>query len=399
MGGDENRSSEESDSDGVDFLAPQCHPSVQSTITAFVNFSDAFERKTFQVPTKRAHRLNVHKLIGPSGATSEDAAERVKPGPDALRDLNRVFAKRLGHGVLAQLQRFVSLLLFRLGTLCSGIDWVRKVADNISDTLLQGQGPTRPHFSHEFACDHDPVSQKLILHLFPQTLRLFEKVEDLSGDSVLVKNLVTNRMEAKAGIWCDWLITGFPCTDFSGLNAKSRTDDNLDCISSGGLSSGAVFSCIGQILTKHRIPLFTLENVHDIVETNKTNGRCPLHALNKEVHLTGYVVHTIVLDALDYGVPQSRVRAYLTGVEIAFFAGLVGAETQTQLDNKVEEFFDELVRVVRLLRGLPMTSLNEIMLADNDPIVEGYLQEAASEPSLLESKMDAYRLSKLNRGQ
>ena len=110
-------------------------------------------------------------------------------------------------------------------------------------------------------------------------------------------------------------------------------------------------------------------------------------------------MHTIVLDALDYGVPQSRVRAYLTGVEIAFFAGLVRAETQTQLDNKVEEFFDELVRVVRLLRGLPMTSLNEIMLADNDPIVEGYLQEAASEPSLLESKMDAYRLSKLNRGQ
>ena len=100
----------------------------------------------------------------------------------------------------------------------------------------------------------------------------------------------------------DILVGGFPCQAFSQAGKKQGFND----------ARGTLFFEIARILKEKRPKAFLLENVknlrgHDHGKTFETI----LGILND----LGYDVHTQVLAAKDFGVPQNRERIYIVGFD------------------------------------------------------------------------------------
>lgn len=98
----------------------------------------------------------------------------------------------------------------------------------------------------------------------------------------------------------DLLLAGFPCQPFSQAGLKKGFDD----------TRGTMFFEIERILQAHRPSYFLLENVKQLKGHDK--GRT-LRIMLEHLEALGYTVHTQVLNAKQFGVPQNRERIYLIG--------------------------------------------------------------------------------------
>ena len=94
----------------------------------------------------------------------------------------------------------------------------------------------------------------------------------------------------------DIIIGGPPCQDFS--SAGNRDEDN---------GRGILTVCYAQIVANVRPNWFVMENVEQIVGTNKLKEARQIY---KE---SGYALTQMVLDASLCGVPQKRKRFFLIG--------------------------------------------------------------------------------------
>lgn len=99
----------------------------------------------------------------------------------------------------------------------------------------------------------------------------------------------------------DILLAGFPCQAFS-IIGKKEGFANETC--------GTLFFDIERILAEKRPPAFMLENVRNLIAHD--NGNTFL-TIKRHLESLGYHVHTKVLNALDYGVPQKRERIFIVG--------------------------------------------------------------------------------------
>lgn len=100
---------------------------------------------------------------------------------------------------------------------------------------------------------------------------------------------------------CDIIIGGFPCQGFSVANTKrSETDER-----------NALYKQLIRVIAAKRPKFFLAENVKGI--TNFAKGKVFQMILNDFSNL-GYVVNHEVLNAADYGVPQTRERVIIIGV-------------------------------------------------------------------------------------
>ena len=100
----------------------------------------------------------------------------------------------------------------------------------------------------------------------------------------------------------DLLFAGFPCQSFSRMgNEKSFKD-----------SRGALFFDIAAILSSIQPKYFILENVKRIlsIDNKKT-----IKTITKILDSIGYYVDILILDSKDYGVPQTRRRAFIYGYQ------------------------------------------------------------------------------------
>ena len=98
----------------------------------------------------------------------------------------------------------------------------------------------------------------------------------------------------------DLLFAGFPCQSFSTMgNGQSLKD-----------SRGALFFDIAAILSSIKPKYFVLENVRRIlsIDNKKT-----IKTITKILDSIGYYVDILILDSKDYGVPQTRRRAFIYG--------------------------------------------------------------------------------------
>lgn len=95
----------------------------------------------------------------------------------------------------------------------------------------------------------------------------------------------------------DVLCAGFPCQSFSIAGKKSGMNDQR----------GRLFYEILRIVEHHKPLVLMLENVRNILTVDKGEV---IKTIEKKLDEAGYSVHYSLLDASDYGVPQSRERVY-----------------------------------------------------------------------------------------
>ncbi|MDH5677728.1 MAG: DNA cytosine methyltransferase [Nitrospinota bacterium] len=98
----------------------------------------------------------------------------------------------------------------------------------------------------------------------------------------------------------DILLAGFPCQPFSMAGLKKGFED----------TRGTLFFHIAKIIDHHKPKIVFLENVkalksHDKGKTYKV--------IENTLQDLGYNVHTKIINAKDFGVPQNRERIYIVG--------------------------------------------------------------------------------------
>ena len=99
----------------------------------------------------------------------------------------------------------------------------------------------------------------------------------------------------------DILLGGFPCQPFSIIGDKEGFNHE---------TQGTLFFDIERILKKKKPPAFMLENVRNLTAHDKGNT---FKVIINRLSSLGYHVHSKVLNALDYGVPQKRERIIICG--------------------------------------------------------------------------------------
>lgn len=100
---------------------------------------------------------------------------------------------------------------------------------------------------------------------------------------------------------CDIVIGGFPCQGFSVANTKRHINDERNTL----------YRQLIRIIDEKRPKFFVAENVKGL--TNLGKGEVFKMILNDFEEL-GYLVKYRVLNAADYGVPQTRQRVFIVGV-------------------------------------------------------------------------------------
>ncbi|NBX52825.1 MAG: DNA cytosine methyltransferase [Proteobacteria bacterium] len=98
----------------------------------------------------------------------------------------------------------------------------------------------------------------------------------------------------------DLLLAGFPCQPFSNAGLKMGFED----------TRGTLFFHIAKILSFHKPKIVFLENVKGLKNHNKGNTFRVIKNVLQEI---GYNVHSEILNAKDFGIPQNRERIYIVG--------------------------------------------------------------------------------------
>lgn len=157
--------------------------------------------------------------------------------------------------------------------------------------LFAGIGGTRLGFQLHgnvksiFSSEWDKFSQKTYYANFG---------EEPKGDITKIdENAIPNH---------DILVAGFPCQAFSQAGLKKGFED----------TRGTLFFDIARIIEAKRPKAFLLENVKNLKGHDK--GRT-FKTINKVLNELDYTVHTAVLKARDFGVPQNRERIYIVGFD------------------------------------------------------------------------------------
>lgn len=100
---------------------------------------------------------------------------------------------------------------------------------------------------------------------------------------------------------CDIIIGGFPCQGFSVANTKRHENDERN----------ALYKQLIRVIKAKKPKFFLAENVKGL--TSLAKGKVFEMILDDFTEL-GYVVKYKVLNAADYGVPQTRQRVIIIGV-------------------------------------------------------------------------------------
>lgn len=129
----------------------------------------------------------------------------------------------------------------------------------------------------------------------------------------------------------DILLAGFPCQAFS-IIGKKEGFLNETC--------GTLFFDIERILKEKQPIAFMLENVRNLVAHDKGNT---FKIIKSHLEKLGYYVHTKVLNALDYGVPQKRERIIIVGFkkDVSFeFPEPIPLDERKSLEDILEKDVD-----------------------------------------------------------
>lgn len=114
--------------------------------------------------------------------------------------------------------------------------------------------------------------------------------EDNLGDITKLKTLPTH----------DFMTAGVPCQSWSIAGKKMGFDDDR----------GQLWNDTLYLLNKTRPKAFIFENVKGLADPRNKKA---LDYIMERIKEAGYFAHKYLLNAYDYGVPQTRVRIYIVG--------------------------------------------------------------------------------------
>ena len=119
------------------------------------------------------------------------------------------------------------------------------------------------------------------------------------GDHIVCEDIF--KVDEKNEPDCDIIIGGFPCQGFSVANTKRHEGDERN----------ALYKQLIRIIDAKKPKFFLAENVKGL--TNLAKGKVFQMILSDFSEL-GYKVKYKILNAADYGVPQTRQRVIIVGV-------------------------------------------------------------------------------------
>ena len=98
----------------------------------------------------------------------------------------------------------------------------------------------------------------------------------------------------------DVLAAGFPCQPFSSIGKMRGFED----------TRGTLFFDIARIIKSKQPRIVFLENVRNL--STHDNGHT-FAVIKETLNQLGYIVHSTIFNAKDFGVPQHRARIYIIG--------------------------------------------------------------------------------------
>jgi len=150
-------------------------------------------------------------------------------------------------------------------------------------------------FKTLFATDLHPENCETLKKNFPDAEVVARSITDLSGREILKKlNRTVGEIDLVAG--------GPPCQAFSILGKRRSLED----------PRGALVFEFARIIKELKPRAFLFENVKGLTSVN--DGRDWKELLKYFREQTGYELHTEVLNAADFGVPQFRERVFVVGL-------------------------------------------------------------------------------------
>ena len=156
------------------------------------------------------------------------------------------------------------------------------------------------------------------------------------GNHIVCKDI--SKIDANDIPDCDIVIGGFPCQGFSVANTKRHIGDERN----------ELYKQLIRIITAKKPKFFLAENVKGL--TNLAKGAVFKMILNDFSEM-GYNVSYKILNAADYGVPQTRLRVIIVGVRNDIeWKYSFPAPTHTQGGSDV---LPDWVSVAEALSGIP----------------------------------------------
>ena len=181
------------------------------------------------------------------------------------------------------------------------------------------------------------------------------------GDHIVCEDI--SKIDAKEIPECDIIIGGFPCQGFSVANMKRHEADERN----------ALYKQLIRVIEAKKPKFFLAENVKGL--TNLAKGAVFKMILSDFAAL-GYKVSYRVLNAADYGVPQTRQRVIIIGVRndgnvvIRQFSddfqkdfGVKGNDAFLQ-DIAADDRFDSQLHIVACQLDLPCAGINQNAFQD-----------------------------------
>jgi DNA (cytosine-5)-methyltransferase 1 len=135
------------------------------------------------------------------------------------------------------------------------------------------------------------------------------------------------------------LVGGFPCQGFSRANIHRVEKDDRN----------SLYVNVVRILRDRQPKFFMLENVKGIISLNGGND---FNEIKLALEESGYSVQHKVLNAADYGVPQSRIRVIIVGIRNDL-VGKYKYEYPSPTHSKSGEHLPKWVSIGEVLKDIP----------------------------------------------
>lgn len=139
------------------------------------------------------------------------------------------------------------------------------------------------------------------------------------GDHIVCEDI--SKIDAEEIPECDIIIGGFPCQGFSVANTKRHEGDERN----------ALYKQLIRVIDAKKPKFFLAENVKGL--TNLAKGTV-FQMILSDFSSLGYKVSYRVLNAADYGVPQTRQRVIIIGVRNDIDFEFVFPEPTNSKDGK-----------------------------------------------------------------
>jgi DNA (cytosine-5)-methyltransferase 1 len=114
----------------------------------------------------------------------------------------------------------------------------------------------------------------------------------------------------------DVVVGGFPCQDFShcgkrrGFESTKSHDLKSEVVEGGDNSRGTLYQCFVEVVKRVKPKMFVAENVHGLL-TMKSE---PIKEIVADFAALGYNVQYELVDCTHFGIPQTRKRVIIMGI-------------------------------------------------------------------------------------